>query len=222
MTRKGDKDGKPVFSITRTAKPNDADKLCAVRAFDGDEKDGVWSVAFSPDGKRVLKGGGTHVVLYDRATGENVVSIRHGCWSAVTSPDGKQILTATHAGTLHLWNAATGEQLKLNAPQLGRVRNAVFSPNGKLFASSHADGFVHVWDPATSSYVLPATPVSFSRFCSVTSWAWVDSTRPAAFWPPSGSGAAAVCLGSLLDTFPSLASDCTVTNAADPVLLQDR
>jgi WD40 repeat protein len=138
--------GKEVFSITRVTKP---EEFCEVRRFDDEEKDCVWSVSFSPDGKRVLKGGGTHVVLYDRRTGKTAVSIRHGCWSAALSPDGKQILTATAGATVHLWDAATGEQIQLNVPELGRVRNAVFSPDGKLAAASHSDNFVHLWDLAT-------------------------------------------------------------------------
>src|SRR5262249_10971866 len=52
-------------------------------------------------------------------------------------------------GTIHLWDATTGEQIQINVPQLGRVRNAVFSPDGKFAAASHSDGFVHLWNLTT-------------------------------------------------------------------------
>jgi uncharacterized protein (TIGR03067 family) len=134
-----------VFTLKR--QPPDA--VYEARRFDAGEKDGVWSVGFSPDGTKVLKGGGWDVVLYDRRTGQTTVSIRHGCWSAALSPDGKHILTATSGGTVHLWDAATGRQIQINVPQLGRVRNAVFSPDGRVAAASHNDNLLHLWNLST-------------------------------------------------------------------------
>src|SRR5256885_5597220 len=86
-----------------------------LRAFKG-HVDDVTSVAFSPDGARVLTAGSWDQTarLWDVATGE-VLRAFKGHEGAVTSvafsPDGRCLLTGSDDNTARLWDAATGKEL---------------------------------------------------------------------------------------------------------------
>jgi WD40 repeat protein/DNA-binding SARP family transcriptional activator/energy-coupling factor transporter ATP-binding protein EcfA2 len=73
----------------------------------------IGAVVFSPDGTRLLTGGGDGTArIWDIATGDLVRtltghtgSVEDAAWSA----DGAEIITGSHDGTVRLWDAATGE-----------------------------------------------------------------------------------------------------------------
>jgi hypothetical protein len=70
---------------------------------------GLIRVGFSPDGRRVVTGGGGDYTarVWDAATGESLgPPLRHHDWvySVAFSPDGRRLATSCHDGTAWIWN----------------------------------------------------------------------------------------------------------------------
>jgi len=124
--------------------------------------DGVYSVAFSPDGK-ILVGDGAHGVrLWNVTTGHQIRSPITGhtgpVGSVALSPDGKT-LAGVGAHGVRLWSVTTGRQI--GHPLTGHtnfVESLAFSPDGKTLAGggytayrgqNRVQVWVRMWDVAT-------------------------------------------------------------------------
>src|SRR5207302_793400 len=63
---------------------------------------GVWAVAFSPDGKRLVSGGDDRTVrVWEASTGKELVRIDHGKYQAravAFAPDGKTVASGAAGG----------------------------------------------------------------------------------------------------------------------------
>jgi len=104
----------------------------------------VYSVAFSPGGKRVLTGSSDFTAkLWDAETGQEIRSfLGHvgEVWSVAFSPDGTQILTGSSNFTAKLWDAETGQEIRTFGGHLGGVLSVAFSPDGtQILTGSGAD-----------------------------------------------------------------------------------
>jgi WD40 repeat protein len=115
------------------------------------------SVAFSPDGKRLVSASeDLTVMVWDLGSGEAVLPLpghTRPPYSAAFSPDGKRIASASGpgerqgpGGEVIVWDAATGKELvHLDSPTCGFF-GVAFSPDGKHLAAAGTDGSVRVWD----------------------------------------------------------------------------
>jgi RNA polymerase sigma factor (sigma-70 family) len=139
-------------------------------------------VVLSPDGKLMAAGGydAANKVHFARlwrvATGEELrrFAINHDIHQSISalalSPDGRTIATAAHGDArLHLWETATGKELKAS-PKVGvDIVSIAFAPDGKTVAAA-ADN-VYLYDPATGEERLRierrARGLAFSRDGSV-------------------------------------------------------
>jgi WD40 repeat protein len=122
---------------------------------------GVWSLAFSPDG-RTLAAGLTDgdVKLWDVARGApggkprltERFEPRGHQWrinAVAVSPDGRLAFTGEEGPGGRLWELATGKEIRPFEGGWWYPRCAAFSPDGKIVATGHLMGVIYLWDPAT-------------------------------------------------------------------------
>ena len=105
------------------------------------------SVAYSPDGKRLVAAGEDGLVrMWDAANGELMRTLdRKGgaVQLVVYSPDGRYIAGAGGElfsdETVRVWDAANGELVATFERIGARVRSIVYSPDGRYIASGHSE-----------------------------------------------------------------------------------
>jgi WD40 repeat protein len=126
------------------------------------------SVHFSPDGRLLLtsrlptgRADPTipEVRLWDWAQEEVARTISAPAERAVFDPTGGRIATTTNlpagdAGTVQIWDSATGQELTSLEGHTGGVGDAAFSPDGSSVATAGSDGTVRLWDPESGAQVL--------------------------------------------------------------------
>jgi WD40 repeat protein/serine/threonine protein kinase len=119
---------------------------------------GVSSVAFSPDGTRVVTGSIDHTAkVWDARTGTPQLELKgHTDWvrSVAFSPDGTRIVTGTDDQTTKVWDAETGKTLLNLTEQKGRVYSVAYSPDGTRIVTGSHDGTATVWEARTGTPLL--------------------------------------------------------------------
>jgi hypothetical protein len=102
----------------------------------------IWSISFSPDGRRILTASARTVRIWDTATGRLVHElVGHGneVLCASYSPDGKRIASGGRDGNVRIWSAETFDQLA----RLGGHQDFVFSlawrPDSQQLISGSGD-----------------------------------------------------------------------------------
>ncbi len=119
---------------------------------------GVHSVAFSPDGKRLASGSmdGT-VKLWDSGSGQEQLTLKghaNRVLSVAFSPDGKRLASSSLDQTVKLWDSDSGQELLTLKGHTGRVLSVAFSPDGKRLASASDDQTVKLWDSGSGQEQL--------------------------------------------------------------------
>jgi WD40 repeat protein len=72
---------------------------------------------------------------------------------AVFSPDESLIASASRDGTVRLWHAASGQEIRLLEGHTAEVNDVRFSPDGRYLLSASWDGTVRLWDTASGEEV---------------------------------------------------------------------
>ncbi len=136
---------------------------------------GLWSVAFSPDGKYMAASGDQNIVKVWESEYPNswkkILSFKHKeeIRSVTFSSDSKHLATASYDGTASIWDIETRE-VKLfkreDHSDSDKVRTVAFSPDGLKLATGHQDGIVILWD-ATSGQEIKRFKAHSSAVWSV-------------------------------------------------------
>jgi WD40 repeat protein/tRNA A-37 threonylcarbamoyl transferase component Bud32 len=85
-----------------------------------------------------------------RAVDRQVLALTgHTVRRAAFSSEGRRIVTASNDKTALIWDAGSGEQLRLLSGHTARVYDAVFSPDGRRIVTASWDKTARVWDAAS-------------------------------------------------------------------------
>jgi WD40 repeat protein/transcriptional regulator with XRE-family HTH domain len=118
----------------------------------------VWSVAYSPDGKRIATTDWNNSAkLWDAKSGQLLMTLTGHSESVngvAFSPDGKLVATASDDETAKIWNVETGDELLTLSGHDRPVHDVSFSPDGHHLASASDDGTAKVWDLKTGKELL--------------------------------------------------------------------
>jgi WD40 repeat protein len=110
----------------------------------------VWSVAVSPDGRRIVSGSDDNsVVVWDLETGTQIHRLTgHQGWvSAVAvSPDGRRIISGSSDQTVAVWDLETGTQIHQLTGHQDAVSSVAVTRDGRRIVSGSWDTTVAVWD----------------------------------------------------------------------------
>jgi WD40 repeat protein len=111
----------------------------------------VWSIAVSPDGRRLASGDSAgRIRLWDAAAPGTSQADWLAHASPVTvlafAPDGQTLATGGRDAAVTLWDVAAGRRLRVFKGHHGAVMALAFSGDGATLASSDARGVARLWD----------------------------------------------------------------------------
>jgi eukaryotic-like serine/threonine-protein kinase len=112
-------------------------------------------LAFSPDGQRLAacRANEKAAWIWDLKTQEVLRRFPHdgGVFAVAFHPDGKRFASGDGQGTVKLWDAGTGRQLRAYRGHVNTISGLAFSPDGRWLVSSSWDQTVRIWDAAVTT-----------------------------------------------------------------------
>jgi eukaryotic-like serine/threonine-protein kinase len=135
----------------------------------------IGSVAYSPDGQRIITGGGAvrfsphgeevdftvgddnAAKVWDAGSGGDVLTLEghSGAVSSVDfSADGQWVVSGSFDGTARVWDVRTGQVISTARGHGAPIRAVAFLPDGKRFVTGSFDGTATVREAASGKELL--------------------------------------------------------------------
>ena len=141
----------------------------------------VLSVAFAPDGKTALTGGGDATLrFWDLASGRETGKFQghsEGVRSVAIAPDGKTALSGSFDNTLRLWDLATGREIREFHGHLSWVFSVAIAPDGKTALSGSKDGTVRLWNLESGEALVSLLASPDGEQLTITSKGFFTASR---------------------------------------------
>ena len=120
-----------------------------------DERNIVWSVAYSPDGRWFAAASDYDraVHLWEVSTGKPGPKLAgpSDVVAVAFSPDSKTLAGASHDKSAKLWDLSTGTVVQTLAGHSEELTAVAFSPDGKKLATASRDNTARLWEVVTGS-----------------------------------------------------------------------
>jgi WD40 repeat protein len=136
-------------------------------------RDTVTSVAFSPDGRRVMTGSSDHTArVWDLSGLTPAATVLEGHRGRVTSvafsPDGRRVATGSQDNTGRVWDLsrATPAAIVLEGHR-DWVGSVAFSPDGRRVVTGSSDGTARVWETPPVEELIPLARAALTRCLTI-------------------------------------------------------
>ncbi len=125
--------------------------------YDPGQRETVYAVAVTPDGKRVVSGSEDRTLkVWDLESGQVLQTLSgHGDWvrAVALTPDGQRAVSGSDDGTLKVWDLASGKEIHTLSGHSEDVGAVALTPDGQRAVSGSDDKTLKVWDLASGKEI---------------------------------------------------------------------
>ncbi len=130
-----------------------------------EENQPVLHVAFNRRGDRIMASNGYVAPVLRVEDGREVLRLVHPRTNqyATFSHDDRHVISVSSGGSVHVWDASTGQAVDLPLPCADFVRRVGFFPDNRRFFAASLDGTLRIWSLPTTDDLLTAYSVDCGR-----------------------------------------------------------